>query len=211
MAFRIGEYVVRGELSNVLRNSVTGWLELNDGPEDEECGLKIELTGNLKGPFEGRHIRYRIDESLQFPDRSTHGPDRDSQAGRRSWDDVIPGLDEETKRMYEQWDEVAYGEKDEPLSTLFDPPLKLEPPDRVTSEEQAESLLNMLLTRLATHSVAVDVCEHFTALDTYRWLVEVILPEADIHPQLPQIGFVQPYSTWEDCPRCAAEFETGAP
>jgi hypothetical protein len=38
---------------------------------------------------------------------------------------------------------------------LFDPPLKLEPPDHVASEEEAESLLNVLLSRLATHNVAI--------------------------------------------------------
>jgi hypothetical protein len=68
--------------------------------------------------------------------------------------------------------------------------------------------LQVLLARLALHSVAIDVCEHFSASDVYRWLLEEILPEAEIHPQLRRTGFVQHYSTWEACRQCAAEFDT---
>jgi hypothetical protein len=133
----------------------------------------------------------------------------DSQNGKRSWDEVLPGIDEKTKNMYEEWDEVASGEKDELLCTLFDPPLKLELADTIVDEAAAESLLTALLERLATHNVEIETCDHFSALETYRWLVEDILPEAEIHPQLSRIGFVQHYTTWEDCKKCAAEFETG--
>jgi len=127
--------------------------------------------------------------------------------GCRGWDDVIPGIDEETKRMYEQWDEVFHGEKDEPLVTLFDPPMSLPSPVELADEQAAEGPLKTLLARLALHNVAIDVCTHFTALDTYRWLIEEILPEAQIHPQLSSIGFVQHYSTWESCSECEAEFD----
>jgi len=126
----------------------------------------------------------------------------------RSWDEVIPGIDPETKRLYEEWDEVAHGTKDEPLATLFDPPLALRPLEEIVDEEDAQVWLKVLLARLALHSVAVDVCEHFSALDVYRWLLEEILPEAEIHPQLRRTGFVQHYSTWESCRQCAAEFDT---
>lgn len=125
----------------------------------------------------------------------------------RPWEEVIPGIDEETKQMYEQWDEVAHGTKDEPLSTLFDPPISLKQPDELTDEAEAETALYSLLARLALYGVAVDMCEHFSTLDTYRWLLEEILPEAHIHPRLRSTGFVQHYSTYESCPRCEAEFE----
>lgn len=125
----------------------------------------------------------------------------------RPWDEVIPGIDEETKQMYEQWDEVTHGTKDEPLSTLFDPPISLKQPEEIVDEAEAEAALHPLLARLALCCVAVDMCEHFSALDTYRWLLEKILPEAHIHPQLKSTGFVQHYSTYESCPQCEAEFE----
>ena len=129
------------------------------------------------------------------------------QPRERSWDEVIPGIDEETKQMYEQWDEIFDGKRDEPVSSLFDPPLKLPPPDQLSNEADAEEILKVLLGRLAQHGVAIDVCEHFSARDTYRLLIEEILPEANIHPNLPETGFVQHYSTWESCPQCEAEFE----
>ena len=65
----------------------------------------------------------------------------------------------------------------------------------------------VLLTRLALHGVALDMCEHYTALDSYRLLIEEILPEAQIHPQLCSTGFIQHYATWEHCAVCAAEFD----
>ncbi|MEK6249446.1 MAG: hypothetical protein N2C12_14790, partial [Planctomycetales bacterium] len=131
----------------------------------------------------------------------------DRPSGPREWEDVIPGIDEETKRMYQQWDEVVYGEKDEPLSTLFDPPLALKKPDQICNEEEAQQLLDILLARLAMHCVSLDMCKHFTALDAYRLLIDELLPEAQIHPALITTGFVQHYSTWEHCPQCEAEFE----
>lgn len=130
-----------------------------------------------------------------------------SPAGLRPWDEVIPGIDEATKAMYEQWDEVLHGEKDEPLATLFDPPIALKPPAQIVDEQDAENWLTLLLSQLALRSVAVDVCEHFTARETYRWLLEEILPEAHVHPNLRPSGYVVHYSTFEDCPQCEAEFD----
>ena len=355
MAFRIGDYVRRGELNNSRRNSVNGWLEFG-----ENEGIRIELTGNLAGDLAGKHLRFQTtaprptcDEAVmqqldalevrqigvvgdtclrivrvprssakEFYIRSklgepppvderpclylewysqngrvvaeivdpeiTFGPEDDPKddqitprpladpesvglemtgiavddegnveefsltdedepdedepdedndpyrlfpadldeqldqsireandasaadekpSGPRSWDEVIPGIDDETRQMYEMWDEIAHGEKDEPLATLFDPPLPLKRPDQIADPAEADAALHVLLARLALHCVAIDVCEHFTALDTYRWLLSEILPEAQIHPQLGDTGFVQHYSTWESCPQCEAEFE----
>ena len=66
MAFRIHEHVIRGEIRNHKRNSVSGWLEAV--PRDEELQRKyfhpgivhLELTGNLAGELEGRcEVRLR--------------------------------------------------------------------------------------------------------------------------------------------------------
>ena len=54
--------------------------------------------------------------------KSSESAEGDAPA-KRSWDEVIPGIDEETKRMYEEWDEVTEGTKDVPFHVAFDPPI----------------------------------------------------------------------------------------
>lgn len=54
MAFRISDYVVRGELINTKRYTTLGWLELAGG----EMGLRLELTGDPGEDLKGRHIRF---------------------------------------------------------------------------------------------------------------------------------------------------------
>ncbi|MDH3718395.1 MAG: hypothetical protein OES79_09770 [Planctomycetota bacterium] len=170
--------------------------ELQQGAERED-----DDTYQLFDP----DLERQLGESNREHDDPPYSDDEPS--GRRSWDEVIPGIDDQTKRMYEEWDEVVYGEKDEPLATLFDPPLSLKQPDQLASEAEAEEALAVLLARLALHGVTLDMCEHFSALDAYRYMLEDILPEAQIHPRLPDTGFIQHYSTWENCPVCEAEFE----
>jgi hypothetical protein len=126
---------------------------------------------------------------------------------RRSWDEVIPGISDETKKMYEQWDDIFDGDKDEPIVSLLDPPLSVPKPDQIRDEREAEQWLKTLLARLAQQGVVLDVCEHFSPIDCYRLLVDEILPEAQVHPKLASTGFIQHYSTWESCEKCLAEFE----
>ncbi len=125
----------------------------------------------------------------------------------RPWDEVIPGLDPETKAHYEQWDEITHGTMDEPLGWLLEGPLKLPRPENVFDETEAWSALNSLLTALALRGVAFDMCEHFSAVQAYRLLMTEILPEAQIHPRLVKTGFVRHYCSWEHCADCEAEFE----
>ena len=125
---------------------------------------------------------------------------------KRSWDEVIPGIDEQTKRLYESWDEIFEGKKDVPLCTIFDPPLTIYPVDKL-SDAEVELAFKVILRRLAMHSVALDMCEHFTPRDAYRLLVEEILPKCPVYPGLPLTGYVQHYSTWEFCRKCEEEFE----
>ncbi len=125
----------------------------------------------------------------------------------RSWDEVIPGIDPKTKALYEQWDEVLHGTKDEPLTWLFEEPLSLPKPDDVRDEEHAWQVLSTLLAAMATRGVAFDMCPHFTAMQAYRLLIEELLPEASIHPNLVATGFVQHYSSYESCDECQAEFD----
>ena len=146
-----------------------------------------------------------IDDSFQHEEQL---PWCDSEPQTpRSWDEVIPGIDPETKAMYEQWDEVTHGTKNEPLTWLFESPLCLPKPDDVLDEQQAWSVLHSLLAAMALRGVAFDMCSHFTAMQAYRLLIEELLPEAGVHPSLVATGWVQHYSSWESCKECEAEFD----
>lgn len=125
---------------------------------------------------------------------------------KRDWDEVIPGIDPDTKAMYEQWDEIFDGEKDEPISYLFDRPLKLPKSENVHSDAEAEPLVRAILAQLARLSVALDVCEHFTPKLTYQLLLQDILPSAKVHPNLSASDMVQHYSTSDYCTECDDEF-----
>ncbi len=131
----------------------------------------------------------------------------EEQPQPRSWDEVIPGIDPETKAIYEQWDEIFHQEKDEPITDLIQSTLKLPHAEDVTSDEEAEPLVMAILTQLALLSVAMNVCEHFSPLDTYRLLMNEILPTATAHPNLAATDIVQHFSTSDDCHACQAEFD----
>lgn len=119
----------------------------------------------------------------------------------RDWDDL--DLDPETQAMYE----IFEGKKDEPISYLFETPLKLPKPDRVTTDEEAEPLVRSILAQLARLSVALDVCEHFSSVQTYQVLMNEILPTAKVHPNLAASDMVQHYSTSDFCEECETEFD----
>ena len=126
---------------------------------------------------------------------------------KKSWDEIIPGIDPETKAQYEMWDEVYGGEKDQPLMSLFDPPFQLPDPDSITTDNEAQPYLNQIIMRLAMHSVGIDLCQHLTPLTAYRMLVNDILPNAIVHPNLAATDIVEHYSAFDFCPQCEAEFE----
>ncbi len=117
-----------------------------------------------------------------------------------------PEPDEETLRLWAQWDEVLDGKHDEPIRTLFDPPIKL-PHEETLDDVQVQAVLNVLLGRLAMHGIAIDVCEHYTPRMTYRWLLDDILKDESAYPNLPATGWVRHYSTFENCAECDAEFD----
>jgi hypothetical protein len=175
-------------------------------PGDEENGLIFDAEADDEPHDPFGLFPPDLDEQLDEANRQTELERGESPpSGLHGWDEVIPGIDDETKQMYEQWDEIFYGARDEPLTTLFDPPLHLTPPAQVASESEAEQQLRVLLAALALHGVALDMCEHCTAREAYRILVDEILPDAQIHPNLPASGFVQHYATWESCPQCLGE------
>ena len=184
----------------------------NHSPESEEDEDPFELfPKNLEEQIRESAAEEDLPSDDPFystPELTDERPWTDEPpATPRSWDEVIPGIDPETKAMYEQWDEVVHGTKDEPLTWLFDEPLCLPKPDAVRDEEHAWQVLHALLTAMALRGVAFDMCPHFTAMRAYRLLIEELLPDAGVHPDLVSTGFVQHYSSWESCPDCEAEVE----
>jgi hypothetical protein len=150
------------------------------------------------------------DGELADDEPPTEADDSDSAAsGKRTWDEVIPGIDPETKKMYEDWDEVTEGTQDVPFTEVFDPPLKVYTAEQLEEldDAAAEAALKELLARLALLGVAVAMCPHFSAKLTYRMIAQEILPRYGVHPRLPQIGWVQHYDTSEFCRKCQEEFD----
>ncbi len=62
MAFRLGEYVVYGELFNKSNYSTHGYIVLRGEKEGEETVLHMELTGNCAKDLRGRHFRFMPSE-----------------------------------------------------------------------------------------------------------------------------------------------------
>lgn len=149
------------------------------------------------------------EEDQQAPAIENAASGETATGGKRSWDEVIPGIDPETKKMYEDWDEVTEGTQDIPFTEVFDPPLKVYTTEQLEALDDAAALaaLKELLARLALLGVAVAMCEHFSTRLTYRMIAQEILPRYGVHPRLPQIGWVQHYDTSEFCRKCQEEFD----
>jgi len=182
--------------------------ERGEEPEEEPENLEIGLDGLPDDDEDDPYGLFPegLDEELagEVESEQPAGP-----VQPRDWSEVIPGIDDATKKMYEEWDEVTYGTKDVPLSEVFDPPIKIYSADQLADLDQAaaEAALKELLKRLALLGVALAICEHYTPQMAYRYLAEEILPEYGVHPRLPQIGWVQHYDTSEECPDCQARFD----
>ncbi len=186
--------------------------EMEDGRDGDD---ETEMDDEADDPYGlfAPDLDQNLADALKTPDtlRDSDFDERYDEDGgeptTRSWDEVIPGLDPAIKAMYEQWDEIFEGKKDEPVAYLFDTPLRLPPPDRVSTDQEAQPLVVAILAKLALLSVAVDVCEHYTPLQTYRLLMTEILPTAKVHPNLAASRMIQHYSTSDHCETCDAEFE----
>ena len=93
-----------------------------------------------------------------------------------------------------------------PISQIFDPPLRLRPATQL-DDDRVETALKLLLARLAEHGISLDVCEHYTPRQAYRYLLEDVCPNEVTHPELDATRWVQHFSTRDTCPACEAEFE----
>ena len=180
-------------------------IERRDGEDESD---EEDAAADPFGLF-GEDLEQQLAESLGVAnaEEELESDDTSQSRAQRPWDEVIPGIDEDTKAMYEQWDEIFEGKKDQPVSYLFRTPLKLPKVEDVQSDAEAIPLVKAILAELALLSVALDVCEHFSPRDTYRVLMEEILPTAEVHPNLAASDMVQHYSTSDFCPKCEEELE----
>lgn len=119
--------------------------------------------------------------------------------------DLVQSITPDAEQMFQQLNEVLQGNQDEPLSWVLDEPLRLPVADQLESEEEAWQVLGTLLAALARKGVAFDMCPHFTAIEGYRLLTEVLLPEARIHPNLPGTGFVCHFTSASCCDECQSD------
>ncbi len=162
-----------------------------------DAGLEAKLAESLESDFRNAD---------SDPDTSETGDNIPPEVGNyANWQSM--DLDPETQRMYEQWDEIFAGQKDEPLSYLFDKPLRLPRPSAVEDPKVAWPLVVAILAQLAKLSVALDVCEHYDPVQTYELLMNEILPNAKVHPNLAASDMVQHYSTSEHCKACQDAFD----
>jgi hypothetical protein len=115
-------------------------------------------------------------------------------------------VDEETQKQWALWDEMFEGKHDVPIQTIFDPPLRLYPSDKLDDAQVAQAL-RLVLARLAEYGIALNMCEHYSPREAYELLLDEILPNHGTYPRLRATGFVQHYMTSDFCPKCDAEFE----
>ncbi len=109
-------------------------------------------------------------------------------------------------RELELMDDLIENSPGVPLSELFDNPVKCPLPDQL-DDEQVEAAMKSLLAELALFGVSLEICEHFTAREAYRLLLEEVCPEERAYPELRNTQWVQHYSTSDYCEQCQAEFD----
>lgn len=112
----------------------------------------------------------------------------------------IRGEDPEFLRQMGIMEESLAGKSGEILGSLLEP-RRLPAPFEV-DEEEAAALVASLLMELALLNVAVHLCEHCTMKEGYRYIVEELLHEGEVHPDLKTTGWVQHYNYAETCPDC---------
>jgi len=134
---------------------------------------------------------------------------RQLDAEAREIDRSIGAEDEEAARLMRETELMDYliTECDgQPIFTIFENPERLPKADDL-SDGEAERLLKTLLGQMALFGIALDICEHCSPRDAYRFLVEEIAPEGTFHPEMRDTDWVQHFATSDVCPECEAEFE----
>ena len=110
MAYRLGEYVVYGELWNTHHYATHGGIILRGDQPGEEIQLHLELTGNCERDLRGKHIRFepgQDDKGEAVFQKEDHRSFQISQIGptgtmtAQGWARVLPCSVEEFMRRSE--------------------------------------------------------------------------------------------------------------
>ncbi len=118
----------------------------------------------------------------------------------------IPEEAPEVMRELEMMDDLIQHGEEVPVGAIFDPPIKIPRPDRL-SDDQAADALRTLLAEMAKYGIALDMCEHFTPRQAYQLLVEEICLREGAFPQLKETQWVQHFMTHDFCPECRREID----
>lgn len=164
---------------------------LDDGSELDDDDEEEEESADDPYHLVSDELQEQLDRQAAAMDRSI----------RDETDD-----DSRSLRELELMDELIESGDGQPISTLFDDPIKLPRPEQL-SDEEVEQELKRLLAQLAVFGIALDVCEHFTPRDMYRLLLDEICTEENAYPELRNTQWVQHFMTSEFCEKCDAEFE----
>ena len=180
----------------------------NNPPKSQPPDI-TEVTLDEEGNFNASEISASFSDDKKCEDDDPYNlfPDNIEELIRDESDSsYVDEPDEETKKMFEQMDTVTYGTKDEPVCTLFDPPIKL-PKEENLNDEQIDEKLHELLMRMAMLSISLNMCKHYTSRRAYKLLTETLLKDAQVYPGLLETGYVQHYTTHEFCEECDREIE----
>ncbi|MCX7013526.1 MAG: hypothetical protein NTW86_13385 [Candidatus Sumerlaeota bacterium] len=155
-------------------------------------------------------LQRQLDAQAAQTDRAIHPSTGSGQeSGSHGEDEDDPSTnagqeDNDAVRSAELMDALLDSDRDQPLLLLFQKPSTLPRPDDLT-EKQAEETIQVLLGQMAMFGVAFHICEHFTAREAYRLLVEKVLQEERFYPELRGSGWVTGFMTSEWCPHCEEE------
>jgi len=164
----------------------------NDEEDEEDEDPYGLLPPELHAQFEQE--AWDTDRAID-PEGSSSAPDtNDSDDG-----DI-------TVRELRLMDELIERGEGDLIRTIFDEPIRLPRPNKVSADE-VEPLLKLLLAQLAQFGIALDVCEHFSPHDSYRLLIDEICPRQRAYPELRNTQWVQHFMTCDYCPECNAETE----
>ena len=109
-------------------------------------------------------------------------------------------------REMELMDELIERGDGEIIGSLFDGPIRFPRPDQL-DEAEVEKSLKLLLAQMALFNISLDVCEHFSAREAYRLLIERICMDEQAYPELRHTQWIQHFTTAEFCPQCEAEWQ----
>jgi hypothetical protein len=191
--------------------------ELEDLIEYEEHTSQTEFDGT-DGDSTPEWLRDLPEEAT--PDNARLGPEHDQdpteflpieaakeQEAEMTWEEIVESNSPENEALFQEWDEILHGKNHEPVDWLIDDSVRLPMPHQIRDEQEAASVLQKLLSRLAPLGIVLDMCEHVSAFDAYQMMIHEFLPGTHVHPRMGASGFVHHFSTWELCEACSEEMD----